>query len=115
MSYKFTLVDASRGGARGQLVGVIYQTTLTQSYVGNGVQVTVGADLMKELKQVMVQEITKGYVAVPASISGRAFKVKLYYVPDPAMISGSNSALTEVASGTDVSGATLVVFAVGYQ
>ena len=113
MSYVFRLIDASRGGARGELVGVIFNETLTATYTDK-VTVTVSASYLKEVKNAIINA-HGGYVAVPSTISGRAIDVKLYYVKDPGTTSGSNNVLTEVVSGTDVSGTTLTILAIGAQ
>jgi len=101
MSYVFRLIDASRGGARGELVGVIFNETLTATYTDK-VTVTVSASYLKEVKNAIINA-HGGYVAVPSTISGRAIDVKLY------------SGGSEVASGTNVSGTTLTILAIGVQ
>ncbi|RLG82544.1 MAG: hypothetical protein DRO09_00170 [Thermoprotei archaeon] len=85
--------------------------TLTTTYVGGGVEVKV-SDLSK-VYGAIAQEIASGYVAVATGFSGNAFKLKLFYLPDPTTYSGTTGHLTEVASGTNVSGVTLNILAFG--
>jgi len=113
MSYKALLKDAARGSARGALQLVFKTVTSTNSsYQPGGDPVSLAGDF-KEVKVALV-EASGGYVARATSYSGAAFKVQLFYVPDPTTISGSNSVLTEVVSGTNISGTVYNIVAIGY-
>ncbi len=109
--YQGVIRDASRGMGRGDLKVVVEAyTTTTSSYQPGGDPVTLTQ--VKEVKFAAV-EASGGYVAHATSISGAAFKVQLYYLPDPTTYSGSTSTLTEVASGTNISGTVYNIFVVG--
>lgn len=106
--------DASRGAPRGELKIVMKTvTTTTSSYQPGGDQVTL-ANEVKEVKAALVQA-SGGYLAIvpSGSISGAAFKVQLFHLPDPTTYSGTTSTLTEVASGTNISGTVYTIVAIG--
>lgn len=105
--------DASRGAGRGDLKLVIKTVTTTNSsYQPGGDPVTLNE--VKEVKTAVVQASEGYHAIVPSgSYSGAAFKVQLFYLPDPTGYSGTTSKLTEVASGTDISGTVYTVIAVG--
>lgn len=105
--------DASKGMGRGELKIVAKTvTTTTSSYQPGGDQVTLTE--VKEVKAAVAQS-SGGYLAIvpSGSLSGAAFKVQLFHLPDPATYSGSTSSLTEVASGTNISGTIYSIVAVG--
>ncbi len=113
MTVQGIIRDASRGAGRGdlKLVAKTYTTT-NSSYQPGGDQVTLTE--VKEISFAVVQASGGYHAIVPSgSYSGAAFKVQLFYVADPVTTSGSNSALTEVSSGTNISGIVYTIFAIG--
>jgi len=58
--------------------------------------------------------VTGGRTGEVDSTSGNVVALKLFELPDAAGVSGGVSPMVEVLSGTDLSGETLIVTAIGY-
>ena len=90
---------------------VFTQRVIGENYVGGGITVTIPE--LAKVYAALVEEVYSGYVAKATGFSGNAFKLMLFYLPDPTTYSGTTGVLTEVASGTAVSGITVNIVAIG--
>ena len=71
---------------------------------------TVSIDELKEVEEAIVVA-GGGYLAEVASKSGNSITVKVYHFNYPATAAGP---AVEVDAGTDLSGVTFIIIAVGY-
>ena len=83
------------------------EVTIPGAYEAGGVATEVTE--LKKVHDAYVMGTPEGYGADTADISGRAFKIKLYYCSG-----ASGTPMVEVADGyTDVSGKTVKVLVIG--
>lgn len=83
------------------------------SYVPHGPYVLIPEiSAINVLSDVQVPQVSSGYHAEAVAISGNQVQVKIYNVVVGG--SGSSQAMTEIASGTSLSGTTITVRAKGY-
>jgi len=95
------------GGARGALKVVVASTTGPASYTSGGFTYTV--DELKEVYGAIVQA-SGGYKAEVASISGNTITIMVYQYDYAAAAAGP---AIEVTAGTDLSGVTFTILALG--
>ena len=58
--------------------------------------------------------VTGGRTGQVESTSGNVVAVRIFELPDPAATSGAVGVMSEVLSGTNLSGDTIIVTAIGY-
>jgi len=85
------------------------------AYPEGGTVITVQD--VNQVIEILCVGISSGYVTdVEKStvLSANHVSVPVFYIPDPTTISGSDSPLKEVTSGTDLSGTKITIVYVGY-